>query len=110
MRLVYVFEQLRFQLVHCVEPPQSELAELAAEHRGVSEVAAVLRLEPVDEHSERRPVVELEATHLERHPGNPWELGRPAIAVNPLDAAVQGRQHAGNAVDRPDPIELAHPK
>ena len=110
MRFVYVLEQLRFQLVHRVEPPQSETADLTPEHRGVSKVAAVLRLEPVDEHRERRPVVELEAAYVERHPRKARKFRCSAPAVDPLDAAVQRRQRAGDAVDRPDPIELAHAK
>src|SRR5204862_4099600 len=106
--LVDVFHQLRLQLIHGSQPPQSESAELTAEHRRVSEIAAVLRLELVDEHRERRAVMELEAAHLKRHPRETRKLGRSPIAANPLHAAVQRRQNTRKAVDRPDAVELTH--
>src|SRR5438445_1281358 len=74
----------------------------------MTEVAAVGWLEPVDEHRKRRAIVELETPHLERHPGDVRELGRPARAADPLHAAVQGRERAADALDLPDPVELTH--
>jgi len=84
------------------------LTELAAEHRRVSEIAAVLRLESVDEHSQRPTVVELVALYVERQAGKARKFRDSPTAVNPLDTAVERGQHAGDPVDRPDAVELTH--
>src|SRR5438128_6974311 len=83
-------------------PPHPESAELPARDRRAAEVPTVLRLEDVHEHVERRAVMKLEAADLERQRGNVPELGRPAPPVDPLPAAVEGRQRA------PDPLDLPH--
>src|SRR5207237_3600779 len=76
---------------------------------GVTEIPAVLRPELVDEDVERRAVVKLETANLERHPWDIRKLRRPAPPVDAFATAVEGRQHAADPLDLPDPIELAHP-
>ena len=110
VRLVDVLDQLLFQLAHRIQPPHAELSELASCDRGVAEVPAVLRLEPVHEQAEGRVVVKLETANLERHPGGVGELRRPVPAVDPLAASVERRQRTADPLHTPDPVELlSHP-
>jgi hypothetical protein len=67
--LVDVLDQLLLELTDRVQPPHRELTELASGECRPARVAVVLRLELVHERCERRPVVKVEAAHLERHAG-----------------------------------------
>src|SRR3954452_561737 len=107
MCFVDVLDQLFLQLSHLVQPPHSELTELAAEQRRASEVAPVQRLELVDEHAQR--VVELPPAHLERQTRQARKLRRSTRPVDALHASMQRRQRPRDALYRPDPVELTHP-
>jgi hypothetical protein len=98
MRFVDVFDQLVLESLGHLHPPQCELTELAAEHGRASVKAAVLRLQLVHEHPERRAIVKLATAHLERHTRKVRELGRALRAVDAFHAPVQGWQRAGNAL------------
>src|SRR5262249_60115315 len=74
VRFVDVLDQLRRQLIHVVQPPQSELSDLTPEQQRMPAIPTVLRLELVDEHRERRLVVELETAHFERQSRKAREL------------------------------------
>src|SRR5207253_11147610 len=73
--------------------------------RRSSDLAA---LELVDEQRERAPVVELEPAYVEGHPRKVGELSRAAAAMDALDAPVQWRQRARDALHSPDSVELTH--
>ena len=107
--LVDVLHELGLEFICHRSPPHHELPEgEAAKGRAAAVAIGAVGLDDVDEAGEGAAVVELVATHVERHPGKRAEDRRPVRAVDALAAADEGRQRAARPLDLPDPVQTGH--
>src|SRR5581483_9587862 len=91
-----------------LDSPHDELAELAASKRRSPLNHLAGRLELVDEAAERAAVAQRQADDVERRAGERPEARRAGRARDLLPHRDERRQHAAEALDVPDAVELAH--